>query len=104
MIQEEGFDTNGLRYSIEELNKTSPIGKSMSEISKYVDAITFAMVKNKKIDSLNDQLIELPEGIKIEVSLTGLGNLAYVALNGPNDEIKEKALRIYNQIINGRQL
>jgi hypothetical protein len=48
MIKNEKFDSNGLRHSIQELNNISLVDKTIREISDFVDAITFIMVKKQK--------------------------------------------------------
>lgn len=103
MIRDEGFDQRGLRYTLTELNTISPVNKSIKDMSKYVDAITFVMVQKGKNDLLKEQLQELREGERVNISITGLGNLAFTALHSTDNEVREKALKIYYQIINGRQ-
>lgn len=100
-VRNHGFDARGLRYDLSELNKISPHHKSINDMAEYVDAVTFVMVKKEKNDVLKGQLHELREGERVNVSITGLGNLAFTALNCTDPKIREKALQIYYQIING---
>lgn len=104
MIREDGYHDNGLRYSLEELNNVSPIGKTIEELSEYVDAITYVRVRKNQHNILRNQLQELREGERIHVSVTGLGNLAYTGLYSTDAEIREKAQRIFYQIVNGQAL
>lgn len=104
LVRENGFNENGLRYTLDDLNKISPIGKTMEELSAYVDAVTYVHVTRDHRDVLRDQLQELREGEKIHVSVTGLGNLAYTGLYSRDPEIRERACKIYYQIVNGQSV
>lgn len=101
MVQKDGFNARGLRYEVSELNKISPHDKSIKEMAEYVDAVTYIMVKKMKNELLMSQLHELKEGEQINVSITGLGNLAFTALNCTDPMVREKAFKIYHQITNG---
>jgi hypothetical protein len=98
LIKNEGFNEHGLHYSIEELNNISIIDKSIEEISKYVDAITYIKVKQKDIDFFSPQLIDIKEGQKVKISVTGLGNLAYIALYFDDEYIRNQANKIFSQL------
>lgn len=101
LVEKNGFDKNGLRFSIEELQNVMPMNLSMKSLSKYVDAITFAKVHSKDTLFFQSQLQDLPFGKKVNVSATGLGNLAYIALHMDNDEIRSRAATLFHQILSG---
>ena len=102
MVRGKGFDARGLRYSLKELNEISPHHKSIQDMAEYVDAVTYVMVKKEKNDVLRGQLRDLKEGEQVNVSITGLGNLAFTALHCTDPAIREKALQIYYQITLGK--
>ena len=99
IVRKNGFDENGLRFSIEELQNVIPKDLSMDALSKYVDAITFAKVESGDSDFFKSQLRDLPVGAKIRISATGLGNLAYVALHMKDDDIRLKASGLFHEIL-----
>lgn len=98
-VKKNGFNDKGLRYTIEELQRVVPKTLSMEELAKYVDAITFAKIEYKEDDFFRPQLVMIEPGRTVPVTATGLGNLAYLALNASNDDVRAKASEIYNVII-----
>lgn len=100
MIHEDGFNQYGLRYTLDELNEVLPLEKTIEELSVYVDAVTYVFVKKNRYDILREQLQhDPPEGQTIPVSVTGLGNLAYTALYCTDPDIRERARRIFDRIV-----
>jgi hypothetical protein len=99
IAREAGYNANGLRYTIEELQKIVPENLTMEELAQYVDAITFIKVKNNDVIFFRNQLIPIPEGQTVVVTATGLGNLAHIALNMSDDETRTKASLLFYQIL-----
>jgi hypothetical protein len=99
IARKNGFDEKGLRYPIEELQRLEPKNLSMEEMEKYVDAITFIKVRAGDVQFFASQLNSFPSSDKpINVSATGLGNLAYVARHLHNSEIQDKAVQIFTRL------
>lgn len=99
MVREDGFNEYGLRYTLDELNEVSPLGKTIEELAGYVDAVTYVHVRKDRRDVLWGQLQDPPDGRTIPVSVTGLGNLAYTALHSTDPEIRGRARRIFDRIV-----
>lgn len=89
-----GYDSNGLRFSIQELLEVVPRDLSMESLSEFVDAVTFVKVRSGDTDFFRRQLVDVPVGTR--VSATGLGNLAYIALHIGDDEIRSRALSLFH--------
>lgn len=94
---QNGFDKTGLRYPIEELQRLEPKNLSMEEMEKYVDAITFIKVRAGDVQFFASQLSSFPDQA-VHVSVTGLGNLAYVARHLHDPEIHDKAVQIFTRL------
>lgn len=97
-VRDAGFDGNGLRFPIQELIQVTPKGKSMEDMSRYVDAITYAKVVANDVGFFSPFMkpLETPE---VRVSATGLGNLAYIALHIKDETTRETARLLYQQIV-----
>lgn len=93
-IKSAGFDEHGLRFSLEELQKETIQNKTLQQVSEYVDAITFIKVNQNDVDFLKPQLKDPQK--KVPISMTGLGNLAYIILNIKDDSIKHQAEKLYH--------
>jgi hypothetical protein len=98
-VRAAGFNEYGLRYPIEELKQVYPSNLSMEEVEKYVDAITFAKVGSDDVGFFRDQLHAIPPGQKTTVTVTGLGNLAYIALKMKDEQTRAVARQIYDTIL-----
>lgn len=98
MVREAGYGENGLRYRLEELNTILPTDMSLEEVAQYADAVTFAKVARNEAAFFLPSLEPIPAGKEVKLTLTGLGNIAHVALNIKNDEARTKALALYHQL------
>lgn len=98
IVRDAGFDAYGLRFPVQELLQVTPNGLSMEEMSRYVDAITYAKVITNDVDFFSPFMkpLETPE---VRVSATGLGNLAYIALHIKDETTRETARLLYQQIV-----
>ena len=105
------FDANGLLHNINHLNGLNIrafVKKSNEKMCDYVDVITYERI-NKQLESDNLDLIEyfteaifaIEQGKGSEISkynITGLGNVAYTAVNHKNPEGRKLASDILVQI------
>jgi len=96
IARDHGYDSNGLRFSIQELQNMVPRDLSMESLSEFVDAVTFVKVRTGDTDFFRGQLVDAPVGTR--VSATGLGNLAYVALHIKDDEIRSRASSLFHRL------
>ena len=97
IARNNGFDKNGLRYPIEELQRLEPKNLSMEEMEKYVDAITFIRTRAKDVKFFKSQLDTFPDK-PVQITVTGLGNLAYLARHLDDQEICDKAVEIFKRL------
>jgi hypothetical protein len=93
-VKQNGFGENGLRYTLDELNAVLPLSRTMEQMADYVDAITFAKAHSNDTGFVRPML-EPPTTSTVNLSATGLGNLAYVALYMPDEECRQKAEALY---------
>jgi len=98
VAKEAGFGDNGLRFSLEDLQTITPDGMSLEEVAGYADAVTFAKVASDDAAFFLPSLQPIPAGQEVKLTLTGLGNIAHVALNIKNEEARAKALALYHQL------
>jgi len=98
-VVDAGFNKYGLRYPLDDLKEIVPTDLSMEAVSKYTDAITFAKVGSNDKEFFQRQLTPIPPGVEVKVNITGIGNLAYIALNMEDEETKKKAQALYEQIL-----
>ena len=99
-----GFSARtGLRWTLEELSTLTvdPRKYEMEDIAKYVDAITFIKVRQNDVLFFDSMLGPLPPSSSLEgrISMTGLGNIAYVAVHMEDPTIRSRAATLYNQIL-----
>ncbi len=89
---EYGFNKYGLRLSLNELNILKSVNKwDINLLSQLVDVITWSNCGDPEFDRiLADEDINSDK-----LNLTGLGNLAYMAINASDDDIK----KIYYNIL-----
>lgn len=67
----------GLRVALDELQRVDVRGKTISELSKYVDAVTYVKTLSGDKKFIDHQLRQQqPDPMRINV--TSLGNLAYI--------------------------
>ena len=90
----------GLRYTMDFLkSQTFDIAKmSIDEISEFVDAITHTRVRTNDVEFFKSMLESPPVGRRVHISITGLGNIAFVALNMPDKETRERAAVLFNRL------
>lgn len=100
-VEKNGFAVNGLRYSLEELNAVDPSQESMARMAEYVDAVTFAKVFSRDTAFLFPML-EPPQKT-VNISVTGLGNVAYVAVYSSDPECRERAEKLYELLVTTSQ-
>ena len=98
LIREAGYGENGLRYTLEELKTTDPTCMTIEDISKYVDAITYAKTIRQDAEFFLPQLQPIPEGKTVSITTTGLGNLAYIALHFKDERVKNIAMALFQQL------
>ena len=106
-ISAAGFSTDtGLRFSLEELelkriefqeNKLEKI--NIHQAAAYADAITFIKTNKNDVEFLRPMLTPLPPNKTVHISLTGLGNIAYVALNISDPTLQTAATLLYHQLL-----
>jgi hypothetical protein len=106
-ISSAGFSLDtGLRFSLEELetkriefqeNKLQKI--DLHQASTYADAITFIKTNKNDVEFLRPMLTPLPPNKTVHISLTGLGNIAYVALNISDPTLQTAATLLYHQLV-----
>ena len=106
-ISVAGFSTDtGLRFSLEELetkrvelqeNKLEKI--DLHQAAAYADAITFIKTNKNDVEFLRPMLTPLPPNKTVHISLTGLGNIAYVALNISDPTLQTAATLLYHQLV-----
>ena len=88
----------GLRYTLEELNAVVPLSLTMEQMARYVDAVAFAKARSNDTGFVRPML-EPPKTPTVNLSATGLGNLAYVALHMPDEECRQKAEALYRMLM-----
>jgi hypothetical protein len=90
----------GLRYSIEFLRSPSldPTKMTIDEIAEFVDAITYIYVRKNDTDFFRSMLEMPPEGRRVHISITGLGNIAFAALHMPDKETRERAIALFTRL------
>jgi len=94
---EHGFDATGLRFPVQDIQKIKPHGLSMEALAEYVDAVTFVKVHHGDIAFL-EPMLEPPVTPMVNLSITGLGNIAYTALHMKDDACREKAKALYQRL------
>jgi len=105
-ITEVGFSQKtGLRMTLEGLVKKKMElldirTMTMEQIAKYVDAITYIKTENNEWTFFQTMLGPIQENHQGEVSLTGLGNVAYVALYIKEPNVKKHARMMYDHLLN----
>lgn len=92
-----GFGPQGLRFSLEELNEVRPSQKTMKEMAEYADAVTFAKVHSNDLAFLLPMLT--PPTQTVNISTTGLGNVAYVATHCTDPTCRDKAKSLYDLLV-----
>jgi hypothetical protein len=97
LVEEHGFSSQGLRYTLDQLNEVRPSQKTMQEMSEYVDAVTFAKVHSDDLSFLLPML--QPPTQTVNISTTGLGNVAYVAIHCLDPLCREKARTLYELLV-----
>lgn len=95
--EQNGFGANGLRYSWEELNAVDPSQETMERMAAYVDAVTFAKVFSNDTAFLRPMLE--PPRQTVNISVTGLGNVAYVAVYCSDPECRKRAEALYHLLV-----
>ena len=99
IVRQAGYHENGLKYTIEELKEVMPDDLSIEELAKYADGITYIKVTKNDVEFFKPQLVPIPPGQTVSVTVTGLGNLSYIALNMPDLETRQKAVLLFQQIV-----
>jgi len=105
-ITEVGFSPKtGLRIPLEELvqKKLQLLDirtMTMEQIAKYVDAITYIKTENNEWTFFQTMLGPIQENHQGEISLTGLGNIAYVALYIKDPNVRKHAQMMYDHLLN----
>jgi hypothetical protein len=94
----KGYGDNGLRYSLEFLNTVLPHSLTMEQMAEYVDAVTLAKVHSNDTQFLLPML-EPPLTPTVNLSVTGLGNLAYTALYMQDETCRKKAEALYSMLM-----
>jgi hypothetical protein len=94
-----GYGENVLCHRLEDLLTKTPDGMTMEELAVYADAVTFAKVKKNDATFFRPQLQPIPPGQEVQITLTGLGNIAHIATYIENEEIKGLALQLYHQLL-----
>jgi hypothetical protein len=92
-IKNHGFGPQGLRFTLEELNDVRPSQKTIKEMAEYADAVTFAKVHSNDLAFLLPML--MPPTQTVNISTTGLGNVAYVAVHCTDPTCRDKAKSLY---------
>jgi hypothetical protein len=91
------FDGNGLRYDISYLNKVfiKVVNAPIKEQAQFVDKITYCMYK----DPLMKAGIFQPYSFD-SFNTTSIGNLAFMVLNHPDQDVREYCADILNKAKN----
>ena len=100
-IATAGFSRDtGLRYSLEFLQsqKLNIARMTIDDIAEFVDAITYTHVRKNDTEFFRSMLTMPPEDQRIEISITGLGNIAFTALNMPDKDTREHAIALFNRL------
>jgi len=95
-----GFSRDtGLRYSLEFLqSQRFDIARmTIDEIAEFVDAITYTHVRKNDIEFFRSMLVP-PDDKRLQISITGLGNIAFTALNIPDNETRERAIALFARL------
>lgn len=94
-----GYDENGLRYSIKHLELLFPkiLSLSIEEQAEYADYVCVTNLNKDwyikvEIESKDE---ELDLSVIQSLNTTAIGNMAYVALNCKNEQVRKKA---FNQL------
>lgn len=86
------FDDNGLRFSLEHIQRALREAKSMpvDQLAQYVDQGTFENAQKVVPRVIPDRL---PPG----VNLTAIGNIAFLMLHSADPEVKRKCSILIEQ-------
>jgi chloramphenicol O-acetyltransferase len=90
----------GLRYSLEFLqsHKFDIARMTIDDIAEFVDAITYTHVRKNDTEFFRSMLTMPPEDQRVQISITGLGNIAFTALNMPDKETRERAIALFTRL------
>ena len=96
---EHGFDAFGLRFEVRALSSLDVKGWDIHKVAKLVDAIAWINVDNKEMLSLDKLDDEEADGSSDdrEMDASGLANIAYIALNTKDVEMKDRLLAILDE-------
>lgn len=91
IARKAGFNDMGLRFDLKELKKVDVRGKTIAELSKYVDAVTYVKTLAADKEFVSPQLRE-PDVNRVNV--TSLGNLAFIGIRFPDPEVRLRAQQL----------
>jgi hypothetical protein len=96
-----GFSQDtGLRYSLEFLQsqKFDIARMTIDEISEFVDAVTYTHVRKNDTEFFKSMLTMPSEDQRIQLSITGLGNIAFTALHIPDKDMRDRAIALFTRL------
>lgn len=99
IARKAGFNDMGLRYEVCELMRVDRRGKSLSEMARYVDAVTFVKTRAGDKAFLVSLLRPMQDARSISFNTTSLGNLAYIAIHFPDEEVRARAEELFVKLL-----
>jgi SAM-dependent MidA family methyltransferase len=71
---------------------------TIDEISEFVDAVTYTHVRKNDTEFFKSMLTMPPEDQRIQLSITGLGNIAFTALHIPDKDMRDRAIALFTRL------